>query len=58
MFCLVSQMYPLKMAVSLLSPEVLEIGKSEGYLLRFSTFYKMELEIFLEDLSSTCYLLN
>lgn len=46
------------MAVSLLSPEVLETGKSEGYLLRFSIFYNMELEIFFKDFSSKCYLLN
>lgn len=33
-----------KMAVSLPSPEALETGKAEGYLLGFSTFHKMELE--------------
>lgn len=49
---------PLKTAVPLSSPEASETGKSEGYLLGFSTFYKMELEIFLKDLSSKCYLLN
>lgn len=46
------------MAVSLLSLEALETRKSEGYLLRYSTFYKMELEIFFKDFSSKCYLLN
>lgn len=48
----------LKMAVSLPSPEVLETRQSEGYLLGFSTFNKMELEIFLKDLSSKYYLLS
>lgn len=48
----------LKMVVSLPSYETFETGKSEGYLLGFSIFYKMELEIFLKDLSSKCYLLN
>lgn len=49
---------PLKTAVPLSSPEALETGESEGYLLGFSTFYKMELEIFLKDWPSKCYLLN
>lgn len=49
---------PLKLAVSLSIPEVLEAGESKVYLFGFSTFYKMELEIFLKDLSSKCYLLN
>lgn len=48
----------LKMTVSLPSPKALETGQSEGYLLGYSTFNNMELEIFLKGLSSKYYLLN
>lgn len=57
MFYLFSELnVALKMAVSLPSPVALETGQSEGYLLRFSSFNKMELEIFLKDLSSKYHL--
>lgn len=53
MFCLFSESN-----VALKNAEPLETGQSEGYLLGFSTFNKMELEIFLKDLSSKYYLLS